>query len=144
MPTLPTGIQELKVSPPTLSHELPAGLIMAIVTIPSGLAGGVLARVNPVYGVYSMVIGTPIAAVFTAEAVMNVDNTSAAALGAANAGNFGTDYLVRSATAWKYIYVQASEEALYPAADVDSAGQQLDGASDRYLLTFPKGQNCRP
>jgi hypothetical protein len=30
---------------------------MAIVTIPSGLAGGVLARVNPVYGVHSIVSG---------------------------------------------------------------------------------------
>ena len=57
-----------------------------------------------------------------------------------NAGNFGTDYLVRSATAWKYIYVQAAEEALYPTADVDNTGQQLDGANGRYLLVFPKGQ----
>ena len=85
MPTLPKNLQELKVSPSALRHELLAGLIMAIVTIPSGLAGGLLARVNPVYGVYSMVIGTPVAAVFTASAVMNVDNTSAGALGAANA-----------------------------------------------------------
>jgi MFS superfamily sulfate permease-like transporter len=52
--TLPKSIQELKVSPQTLRYELLAGLIMAVVTIPSGLAGGVLARVNPVYGVYSM------------------------------------------------------------------------------------------
>jgi SulP family sulfate permease len=85
MPTLPRTIQELKFGPQVLKHELLAGLIMAIVTIPSGLAGGVLARVNPVHGVYSMVIGTPVAAVFTASAVMNVDNTSAAALGAGNA-----------------------------------------------------------
>ena len=54
---LPKRIQELKVSPQALRHELLAGLIMAIVTIPSGLAGGVLARVNPVYGVYSIVSG---------------------------------------------------------------------------------------
>ena len=54
----PKSIQELKISPQTLRHELLAGLIMAIVTIPGGLAGGVLAQVNPVYGVYSMVIGT--------------------------------------------------------------------------------------
>lgn len=85
MSTLPKTSQPLRAEPQLLKHELLAGLIMAIVTIPSGLAGGVLARVNPVYGVYSMVIGTPVAAVFTASAVMNVDNTSAAALGAGNA-----------------------------------------------------------
>jgi hypothetical protein len=36
--TLPKNFQELKVSRRLLGHELPAGLIMAIVTIPSGLA----------------------------------------------------------------------------------------------------------
>lgn len=57
-----------------------------------------------------------------------------------SAGKFGTDYLVRSATAWKYIYVQAAEEAMYPTADVDSNGQQLDGATGRYVIQFPPGQ----
>jgi SulP family sulfate permease len=82
---LPAKLQNLKVSRQTLQQDALAGLIMAIVTIPSGLAGGVLARVNPVYGVYSMVIGTPVAVLFTSSAVMNVDNTSAASLGAGNA-----------------------------------------------------------
>ena len=59
MPTLPKSIQELKVGPQVLKHQLLAGFTMAIVTIRSGLAGGVLARGNPVYGVYAMVIGTP-------------------------------------------------------------------------------------
>jgi hypothetical protein len=66
----------------------------------------------------------------------------------ASAGHFGVDYLIRSATAWKYIYVQAAEEAMYPTAeeamyptaDVDSTGDQLDGATSRYVLTFPAGQ----
>jgi hypothetical protein len=57
----------------------------------------------------------------------------------ANAGRFGTDYLVRSATAWKYIYVQAAEEALYPTADVDSENRQLDGANGQYELRFAAG-----
>jgi hypothetical protein len=55
------------------------------------------------------------------------------------AGHFGTDYLVRSATAWKYIYVQSAQEALYPTADVDSAGLPLDGATGVYALVFPGG-----
>ncbi|MFN8475378.1 MAG: DUF1214 domain-containing protein [Anaerolineae bacterium] len=55
------------------------------------------------------------------------------------AGHFGTDYLLRSATAWKYIYLQAPEEALYPTADVDANGEQFDGATGRYVLDFPAG-----
>lgn len=56
------------------------------------------------------------------------------------AGKFGTNYIVRSATAWKYIYVQAAEEVMYPTADVDGNGQQLDGSCGRYKLEFPGGQ----
>ncbi len=55
------------------------------------------------------------------------------------AGNFGTDYLLRSATAWKYIYLQSPKEALYPTADVDADGRQFDGADGRYVLGFPAG-----
>lgn len=57
MLTLPQSIQEFKVSPQTLRHEVLAGLITAVVTTPSGLAGGVLARVNPVCGVWPIVSG---------------------------------------------------------------------------------------
>jgi hypothetical protein len=56
------------------------------------------------------------------------------------AGKFGANYLVRSATAWKYIYVQAAEEAMYPTADVDSDDEQLDGGRGRYTLEFPGNQ----
>jgi len=56
------------------------------------------------------------------------------------AGKFGTDYLIRAATAWKYIYVQAAEEAMYPTADMDNNGHQLNGAVGRYELKFPGGQ----
>jgi hypothetical protein len=38
--TLLKSIQGFKVSPQALGHEVLAGLIMAIVTIPRGLAGG--------------------------------------------------------------------------------------------------------
>jgi hypothetical protein len=57
-----------------------------------------------------------------------------------NAGHFGTDYLTRSATAWKYIYVFSPEEAIYPTADIDSLGNQLDGSAGRYMIEFPRGK----
>jgi SulP family sulfate permease len=59
---------------------LVAGLVMALVSIPGGLAQGLLAGVNPLYGLYSMIAGTSVAALFTSSVIMNVDSTSATAL----------------------------------------------------------------
>jgi hypothetical protein len=55
-----------------------------------------------------------------------------------NGGEFGQDYLTRSAAAWKYIYINSAVEAMYPTANVDGNGKPLDG-KNRYTLTFPKG-----
>ena len=70
----------LRVPRAILISDLIAGLVNAIVSIPGGIANGVLAGVNPVYGLYSMMVGTPIAALFTSSVIMNVDATSATSL----------------------------------------------------------------
>ncbi len=70
----------LRVPRKTLISDLISGLIMAIVTVPGAVANGVLAGVNPVYGLYSMIAGTTIAALFTSSVIMNVDSTSATAI----------------------------------------------------------------
>jgi SulP family sulfate permease len=70
----------LKVPRTVLRQDLLAGFILAMVNIPGALANGVLAGVNPVYGVYSMIAGTSVAAVFTSSVLMNVDSTSATSL----------------------------------------------------------------
>ncbi|MBE2224015.1 MAG: SulP family inorganic anion transporter [Anaerolineae bacterium] len=70
----------LRVPRAVFTGDLIAGLVNAIVSIPGGIANGVLAGVNPVYGLYSMIIGTPIAALFTSSVIMNVDSTSATSL----------------------------------------------------------------
>ena len=57
-----------------------AGLIMSLVSIPGGLANGLLAGVNPLFGLFSMIAGTSVAALFTSSVIMNVDSTSATAL----------------------------------------------------------------
>ena len=59
-------------------------------------------------------------------------------LSPSNGGEFGQDYLTRSAAAWKYIYINSAVEALYPTANVDGNGDQLDG-KNRYELKFAKG-----
>ena len=70
----------LRVQSKTLVNDLVSGLVMAIVNIPGALANGLLAGVNPVFGLYSMIAGTTVAALFTSSVIMNVDSTSATAL----------------------------------------------------------------
>jgi SulP family sulfate permease len=55
-----TPLAGLKVSRHTLVRSAVAGLVMAIVSIPGGIANGLLAGVNPIYGVYSMIAGTTV------------------------------------------------------------------------------------
>jgi SulP family sulfate permease len=57
--------------------DITAGLTSAIAGIPDALASGVLAGVSPLYGLYGLMIGTPVAAVFTGSAFMAVAPTSA-------------------------------------------------------------------
>jgi SulP family sulfate permease len=70
----------LRVPRPILINDMITGLVNAIVSIPGGLANGILAGVNPVYGLYSIMVGTPIAALFTSSVIMNVDATSATSI----------------------------------------------------------------
>jgi SulP family sulfate permease len=70
----------LRVPRSILTSDMITGLVNAIVSIPGGIANGILAGVNPVYGLYSIMVGTPIAALFTSSVIMNVDATSATSI----------------------------------------------------------------
>ena len=70
----------LRVSRQTFVRSAIAGLVMALVSIPGGIANGLLAGVNPIYGLDSMIAGTTVGAFFTSSVVMNVDSTGATAL----------------------------------------------------------------
>src|SRR5512139_1551401 len=61
----------------TITTDLIAGLTASIPSVPDAMASGVLAGVNPLYGLYGLMIGTPIAALFTGSAFMSVVTTSA-------------------------------------------------------------------
>jgi SulP family sulfate permease len=78
-------LSDLRVSRKTVISDLTSGIVMAVVNVPGALAHGVLAGVNPVYGLYSMIAGTTVAALFTSSVIMNVDSTSATALATADA-----------------------------------------------------------
>ncbi|MFN2255370.1 MAG: SulP family inorganic anion transporter [Candidatus Promineifilaceae bacterium] len=73
-------MNRLRVSRSIFLSDMLTGLIMAIISIPGSLGNGLLAGVNPVYGIYSTIVGTTVAAVFTSSVYMNVDSTSATAI----------------------------------------------------------------
>ncbi len=65
--------------------DLIAGLTTGIANIPDAMASGVLAGANPVQGLYAIMIGTPLGAIFGSSAFMNVSATSALAITAGSA-----------------------------------------------------------
>jgi hypothetical protein len=54
-------------------------------------------------------------------------------------GDFGTDYLLRSAVAQYGLFANSPDEAVYPTAFVDSQGQNLTGMHN-YVIHFDNGQ----
>jgi len=71
---------KLQINRKTFGKDIIAGLTAAIAGIPDGMASATLAGVNPVYGLYNLMVGTPIAAIFTSSVYMAVINASAMAL----------------------------------------------------------------
>ena len=64
----------------SLSKDLIAGLVLGIQSIPSGMANGLLAMVNPIYGLHGYMIGVLTGAFATSSVYMSVQGTSAMAL----------------------------------------------------------------
>ncbi len=63
-----------------LISDLIAGVTTALVTIPDGMASAILAGVNPLNGLYALMVGTPIAALLASSQFMYVANTGAIAI----------------------------------------------------------------
>src|SRR4051812_23100800 len=64
----------------TLRKDSIAGLTVAVASVPEGMAGGILADVNPIYGLYANIIGPLAGGVFSSTQLMVVQNTSAVSL----------------------------------------------------------------
>jgi sulfate permease, SulP family len=71
-----------------LWSDLIAGLTFAVVNTPQAMAHALLAAVNPVLGIYALMVAVPIGAIFTSSVYMNVSTTGAlsVATGAGLAG----------------------------------------------------------
>ena len=55
-----------------LVADMIAGLTTGVANIPDAMASAILAGANPVQGLYALMIGTPLAALFGSSAFMNV------------------------------------------------------------------------
>jgi SulP family sulfate permease len=82
---LSDAAQNLKPERRHLNADLIAGLTFAIVNVPQAMAHALLATVNPVLGIYTLMMAVPIGALFTSSVYMNVSTTSALSV-AAGAG----------------------------------------------------------
>jgi len=74
------SLTQLKTPRKTLLRDMIAGLVMSIITVPGSIANGLLAGINPIFGLYSTIVGTTVGAFFTSSVIMNVDTTGATAL----------------------------------------------------------------
>ena len=70
----------------TLREDGVAGLVLGVQSVPDGLAGGLLAAVNPLYGLYAYMVGTFTGALLTSSAFMAVQATGAMAIVVADVG----------------------------------------------------------
>ena len=81
----------------TLKADLSAGLTTALVAIPDGIASAILAGLNPIHGLYALMIGTPIAAMLASSHFMYVSNTGALAVATGSAlGDFSGEAKVQA------------------------------------------------
>ena len=79
---LQNEIKELKPHRSNLRSDLIAGLTFAIVNVPQSMAHALLASVNPVFGIYTLMVALPVGAVFASSVYMNISTTGALAVAA--------------------------------------------------------------
>jgi SulP family sulfate permease len=67
-------------NPKTAGKDAVAGLTLGIESIPDAMASALLAAVNPIHGVYAVMLATPVGALFSSSVFMSVQTTSALSL----------------------------------------------------------------
>jgi len=75
-------LSTIKLKKRNLTSDLLASLTYALVNIPQAMAHAMLAAVNPVFGLYTLMLATPVGALFTSAKFMNISTTSALAVAA--------------------------------------------------------------
>ncbi len=77
-----TSAKELRPDRSLLRADAVAGLTFAIVNVPQAMAHAYLAAVNPVLGIYTLMVAVPVGAIFSSSVYMNVSTTGALSVAA--------------------------------------------------------------
>ncbi len=86
MPRVNTdAVRQLKPERSDLKSDVIAGLTFAIVNVPQAMGHALLATVNPVLGIYTLMVAIPVGAVFASSVFMNVSTTAALSVAAGSA-----------------------------------------------------------
>jgi SulP family sulfate permease len=72
--------QRFTINRKNLGTDFIAGLTLGIESIPDSMASALLAGINPLTGLYTMIVATPIGALFTSSEFMHISTTSAISL----------------------------------------------------------------
>jgi SulP family sulfate permease len=75
-------VQTLRPERSNFKADIIAGLTFAIVNVPQAMGHAVLAAVNPVLGIYTLMVAVPVGAIFTSSVFMNVSTTGALSVAA--------------------------------------------------------------
>ena len=77
-----TAVRSLRPERRNLVADLISGLTFAVVNVPQAMAHALLAMVNPVLGIYTLMVAVPVGAIFTGSVFMNVSSTAALSVAA--------------------------------------------------------------
>jgi len=77
MVRLRTAARRLRPERGHLSSDLIAALTFAVVNVPQAMAHALLATVNPVLGIYTLMVAVPVGALVSSSVFMNVSSTAA-------------------------------------------------------------------
>jgi sulfate permease, SulP family len=77
MGRLRSATRHLRPEPGHLSSDLIAALTFAVVNVPQAMGHALLATVNPVLGIFTLMIAVPVGAIFSSSVFMNVSSTAA-------------------------------------------------------------------
>jgi SulP family sulfate permease len=80
--SLRAAAQRLKPERSHLASDLVAALTFAVVNVPQAMGHALLAMVNPVLGIYTLMVAVPVGALFSSSVFMNVSTTGALSVAA--------------------------------------------------------------
>jgi SulP family sulfate permease len=82
MEQLRNAAQGMKPKRSHLSADLIAALTFAVVNVPQAMGHALLAAVNPLLGIYTLMVSVPVGAIFSSSVFMNVSTTGALSVAA--------------------------------------------------------------